>query len=161
MLEPIKHIKKAAETQLQNLPLGVNDWQITQVMLQQISFLECQAIDLRDGGDLSKINSIKLDVTAGNFFVSIKQVLFMLQPQIAEKSIDVTSYVDQKAQMTFYRYDQGRFTQVLLSLVSNAIKFSREFQTVAVECHVVEEEAKEATIEVIVKDAGIGISAEN
>lgn len=130
-------------------------------MLQQISLLECQVVDLRDGGKSSKAHSIKLEPTAGNFFVAISQALFLLQPEIAEKNIDITSYVDQKAQMSFYRYDWGRFTQIVLSLVSNAIKFSSECQVVALECHVVHEDAEEATIEVIVKDVGIGISPEN
>ena len=53
----------------------------------------------------------------------------------------------------------------MLNLLSNAVKFSEKKENregqVQIECYVIQEDSKQSTIEVIVKDNGIGLSQEN
>ena len=63
-------------------------------------------------------------------------------------------------QLTYFKYDWGRFAQVLCNLLQNAIQYSHDYQTVAIEARVTDEQIKEATVEVTVKDNGVGISRE-
>ena len=62
--------------------------------MQQVSLLECQVIDLRNGHFNNLSNKVvkpqfKLDVTIGNFESAISQALYLIEPQAEEKNIQV------------------------------------------------------------------------
>ena len=42
-------------------------------------------------------------------------------------------------QSTYFKYDWGRFAQVLGNLLQNAIQYSHDYQTVAIEARVTDE----------------------
>ena len=94
MLEPIKHIKRGIENKLQTAAANVTDWSMFQILMQQVSLLECQVIDLRNGHFNNLSNKVvkpqfQLDVTIGNFESAISQALYLIEPQAEEKNIQV------------------------------------------------------------------------
>ena len=94
MLEPIKHIKRGIENKLQTASANVTDWSLFQILMQQVSLLECQVKDLRNGHFNNPSNKaskpqFQLDVTIGNFESAISQVLYLVEPQAEEKNIQI------------------------------------------------------------------------
>ena len=62
--------------------------------MQQVSLLECQVTDLRNG-HLNNLSNkfvkpqFQLDVTIGNFESAIGQALYLIEPQAEEKNIQI------------------------------------------------------------------------
>lgn len=105
--------------------------------------------------DLSKIEAGKMDIHIASYPVSYfrEGVERVLASDIKEKKIlldfDISPELDELV------VDQTRFKQILLNLVSNAVKFSNAGGTVTVSGRRVGND-----IEFSVKDAGIGIKAD-
>ncbi len=92
------------------------------------------------------------------------------------KEIDVTHYIDSTVQMLKNQYkthkyicnyeknlpkiliDTDKFQQIMLNLIDNASKYSNEGSTVTV---TVKQNYNENTLQIFVKDEGIGISKED
>lgn len=92
------------------------------------------------------------------------------------KDVDVTPFIDSTVQMVKNQYkthkyicnyeknlpkiliDTDKFQQIMLNLVDNASKYSNESSTVTI---TVKQKYDTNTLQIIVKDEGIGISEEN
>jgi two-component system sensor histidine kinase/response regulator len=129
------------------------------------------AHDVSQGGDnlLSLINNI-LDfskIAAGKLAFEevdldltavVESVVQMVADQARRKRLELTISIEPDVPR-FLCGDPGRLRQVLLNLVSNAIKFT-EHGEVAVQVSKLSENPKEAILRFEVRDSGIGIPAE-
>ena len=112
--------------------------------------------------DFSKIESggIELDPRDVEIAVVIEEAFDVLAAKAREKRLDLM-YLIEPGVPPFVKLDNLRLSQILLNLVSNAIKFTPRGQVVvsvkSVETHA---EAGLSTLEFSVKDSGIGIEAD-
>lgn len=105
--------------------------------------------------DLSKIEAGRLELHIEGYPVEYftESVSRVLQSEIQKKNVNVKFNISPQVDQLFV--DQTRFKQILVNLVSNAIKFSEPNEKVEVEIKRVDNE-----FEVSVKDQGTGIKAE-
>jgi len=108
--------------------------------------------------DLSKINAGKLEFVAAP--VSVKSVceasLMFIKEPAHKKQINVLSTCDQNC--TRFQADELRIKQILVNLLTNAIKFTPEGGTIGLE---VNGDAEHQALDFIVWDTGIGIARED
>lgn len=107
--------------------------------------------------DFSKLESgpIQLEDTQFNLETTIMEVLEIMLMKAREKEIDL-DYELHDESSKIYRGDPLRVRQILLNLVSNAVKFTPQGKVmVKVEVRLVRE--KRACIHIAVQDTGIGI----
>jgi PAS domain S-box-containing protein len=107
--------------------------------------------------DFSKIEAGKLEFEAIAFSLrdALESALKMLAPRAHEKSLELLCEVRPEVPRTVVG-DPGRLRQILLNLVSNAIKFTdRGGVTVTVDCESAEPDR--CRLRFNVKDTGIGI----
>ncbi len=107
--------------------------------------------------DFSKIEAGKLDVETVDFDlrVSMEDSLDLLAEKAGSKNLELIGCVDARVP-TALRGDPGRFRQVLLNLVGNAVKFTPSGEVI-IRITLQEETAEKALINVTVQDSGIGI----
>ncbi|MDH5600499.1 MAG: ATP-binding protein, partial [Gammaproteobacteria bacterium] len=106
--------------------------------------------------DLSKIESGKLvyDIKSINLHNLLEECINLIRPSI--KQTTLTLNIDISDCSYFVYTDQMRLKQVLVNLMSNAIKYNREHGDISLSC-----EQSDGNIKIIVKDTGIGIKQEN
>ena len=107
---------------------------------------------LNDLLDLSKLESGKVE-----YLMRSTQIIFVINAVINEvesllqaKSIDVV--LPEEASDIYVECDEGKIHQVLMNLMSNAIKFTQEGNKIEIKCIINDE-----TMLMTVKDNGIGI----
>ncbi|WP_319760551.1 PhnD/SsuA/transferrin family substrate-binding protein [Maridesulfovibrio sp.] len=108
--------------------------------------------------DFSKIEAGKLDIEAAPFNVSetIDQCVNIFQKQLSEKQIILNVSLDQNM-IAAYLGDGGRISQILVNLISNAIKFT-EKGTIDIKVHSRPyDETGHIMLFFEVKDTGVGI----
>jgi PAS domain S-box-containing protein len=110
--------------------------------------------------DFSKIEAGKLELDNVDFNVRdlVEEVCSMLAAPAHSKALELTCFVEPGVPGLVCG-DPTRLRQVLLNLVGNAIKFTREGE-VSVEAVCLSQEESRAVLLFSVKDTGIGISAE-
>lgn len=110
--------------------------------------------------DFSKVEAGKLIFEVVDLDVRdvVEDTVELMAERARSKKIELVSLVH-KDVSTSLRGDPGRFRQVLLNLVGNAIKFTQEGE-VFVNVTSVEENDKDTLLRVEVNDTGIGIAAE-
>jgi signal transduction histidine kinase len=115
--------------------------------------IETEARLVDDLLDLTRIarGKIRLHFEVVDAHAVVRNVVAMFQQAVDEKGLSVT--VSLRAKQHHVWADPGRFQQVLLNLVSNALKFTARGGAVDVR---VSSQAGEALIEVV--DTGIGIA---
>lgn len=86
----------------------------------------------------------------------LSQVLGVIRPQIAEKNLRYTQSIDPAVPEV--ELDPSMIERVMTNLLSNALKYTREGGTIELSARFNREES---TVEVSVKDSGMGLSAEN
>lgn len=108
--------------------------------------------------DFSKIEAGKLDLEARPFTVTtlVEETVELMAPRAQTKGIEIASYVDERLPLQLIG-DVARLRQVLLNLVSNAIKFT-EKGGVAV---IAEQGDDENEVRFEVRDSGIGLKDED
>ncbi len=110
--------------------------------------------------DFSKIESGKLELEEIPFDpqVCIEEVLELLAERANSKNLELTNWIFQNVPTTVLG-DPGRFRQVLMNLVANAIKFT-EVGEVSVQVALVSENDHEVELDVKIIDTGIGLTPE-
>ncbi len=108
--------------------------------------------------DFSKIEAGKLDLEIISFNLSqvIDEALRILALKASEKGLIINTHIDRKVPLILMG-DPGRFTQVIMNLVANAIKFT-EHGLVEIKVDVKEMRKDSVLLHITVKDSGIGIS---
>ncbi|GJL52589.1 MAG: hypothetical protein NPIRA01_38160 [Nitrospirales bacterium] len=110
--------------------------------------------------DFSKIEAGKLELEVIDFDlqIAVEETLDLLTEKATSKGLEVSSFVFPDV-TTAVRGDPGRLRQVLLNLVSNAIKFTDSGE-VAIQVLRLDETETEMELRVQVSDTGIGIAPE-
>ena len=111
--------------------------------------------------DFSKIESGRLQIQNGDYFIAsvINDMINMMRPRIAEKSLDFFVNVDSAIPVRLYG-DDMRLRQILTNLLSNAVKYTRKgFVSIDIST----ERLNSNTLKLIcrVEDSGIGIKPED
>ncbi|MFQ3174420.1 MAG: PAS domain S-box-containing protein, partial [Flavobacterium sp.] len=110
--------------------------------------------------DLAKVNAGKMTFEKQPFEIhkSIIAILHSFDLKIKEKNLEIVQEYDSKIPL-FLLGDSVRLNQILLNLISNAVKFTHK-GTIILNVKLLCEDKENATIEFGVTDSGIGI-AEN
>jgi signal transduction histidine kinase/CheY-like chemotaxis protein len=107
--------------------------------------------------DLSKIeaNQLVLEEIPFNVMESIEEVAEIYALKAADKNIEIITRVD--TGVNVYRVgDPGRLKQIILNLISNALKFTEEGEII-VALSSVNDDRNDNSLLVTVRDTGIGI----
>ena len=107
--------------------------------------------------DFSKIESgrMELEETSFDLRLCIEDVLDLMAPKALEKHIDIIYYIDPNVHQYIFG-DGFRLRQIIVNLVSNAIKFT-EKGDILIYISLASKEGENAILEFSVKDSGIGI----
>ncbi len=107
--------------------------------------------------DFSKIESGKLEIENINFDlrVAIEKTLSLFTILTKKKKLEFSCFVDPKVPSTL-QGDPGRLRQVLINLVSNAIKFTNKGE-IAINVIIIEETDSHTTVRFEIRDTGVGI----
>jgi PAS domain S-box-containing protein len=110
--------------------------------------------------DLSKIEAGRMELEHIDFSVAaaVEEATELLAERAHSKRLELLSRVDPKIPATL-RGDPGRFRQVLINLLGNAIKFTERGEVVTT-VEVAHEGPDSVELRVVVRDSGVGITAE-
>lgn len=110
--------------------------------------------------DFSKIEAGKLDIEYIPFSLhnTLERVIELNQLPAQNKSLSLNCQIDSALPSQLIG-DPLRINQILINLLSNAIKFT-ETGEVSIRCQVVASEQNQLTVELSVRDSGIGISSD-
>jgi PAS domain S-box-containing protein len=110
--------------------------------------------------DLAKVDAGKMSFEKTPFKMrsSIKSMLHLFETKIQEKNLKLVKEYDSNIP-TVLVGDPIRLHQIILNLVSNAVKFTSEGK-ITVSVRLVDEDSENVTIEFSVADTGIGIPEE-
>ena len=111
--------------------------------------------------DVSKMNAGKMELESIPFdlFKKIQSSIGIFKPALDEKGIALTFSTNPK--MPHYVMgDPTRLSQVLINLVSNALKFTESGGNIVVETEYMGDEKGSVTFTISVKDSGIGLTKE-
>ncbi|WP_456431219.1 response regulator [Nitratifractor sp.] len=111
--------------------------------------------------DLSKINAdkVELEEIPFNAIEKFEDAVESYGAKAAQKNIEFSVFVDPSLPKTLVG-DPTKISQVLVNLISNAIKFTSSYGAVDVIVEKKEETESAATVYFAVRDTGIGISPE-
>jgi PAS domain S-box-containing protein len=112
---------------------------------------------LNDVLDFSKIEAGQLQLECIDFDLPglVEGVAQNSANRAETKGLEMVSYVDQ-AVPAFVKGDSGRLRQILVNLVENAIKFTKQGE-VLIRTDLIEELDRQVTVRFAVSDTGIGI----
>ena len=107
--------------------------------------------------DLAKVDAGKMifEQTPFKLSFSISSMLHLFETKIQEKNLSLVTEYDQNIPEVLIG-DQVRLHQIILNLVSNAVKFTNRGK-ITVSIHLLNEDKEKVTIEFAVTDTGIGI----
>jgi signal transduction histidine kinase/CheY-like chemotaxis protein len=110
--------------------------------------------------DLSKLDADKLVPEKAPFNIQelLRAVKVMLQPRATEQQLDFRCIIDASLPVRVLG-DPMRLRQVLVNLIGNAIKFTRE-GGIYVQCMLQEQDGRSVSVAFSIKDTGIGIPEE-
>ena len=116
---------------------------------------------LNDILDFSKVEAGKMSLDTHPFRIDqvLRDLSVILSANVADKSVEVLFDIDPAMPQTLVG-DAMRLQQVLINLGGNAIKFTPAGEVVVSVVVVARDEAA-ATLEIAVRDTGIGIAPEN
>ncbi len=131
---------------------------------EQLSFVDTIDVSanallnvINDILDYSKVEAGKLELERIEFDLRriIEETADMLAVKADEKGLDFGCMIDTDTPVSIVG-DPGRLRQVIVNLVSNAIKFTEQ-GSVAVRMNVAEKSGEEVLVRFVVSDTGIGI----
>lgn len=146
---------------LSRLLIDRMDGELNQEQLKQVNYIESSARDLQDLVndllDLAKVEAGKVRIRSKRFEVHelFSALKGMLKPLLADNnSVDLV--FEDAPQIPSLRTDEGKVSQILRNLISNALKFTPHGKvTVSAEM------ADNRDVQFTVADTGIGIAAEH
>jgi len=111
--------------------------------------------------DMSKIeaNKFELSETEFDFEKMLRRVVNVINFRIDEKHQKFSVHIDRSIPRTLIGDDQ-RISQVITNLLGNAVKFTPEFGSINLAVRITEKTNGVCSLQVSVKDTGIGISPE-
>jgi len=106
--------------------------------------------------DLSKIEAGRMELELSDFDLpsTIENTLILVRERAQKRGITLGRAVDERLGMI--RADERKVKQVLLNLLSNALKFTPEAGRIDVQAAV-----RDSTVEISVTDTGVGIASED
>jgi len=115
---------------------------------------------LNDILDFSRIEAgkVNFEMQAFNLKNTVDSIVTMMEPKALSKKLKLRSAIDKQIPKIIIG-DSVRLSQVILNLVSNAIKFSDNGEINITIC-AVDEDIDKIIIEFVIKDSGIGIPLE-
>ena len=110
--------------------------------------------------DLAKVDAGKMNFEKNPFKLkaSIASMLHLFEPKIEEKNLKLIKEYDKRIPNILLG-DPVRLHQIILNLVSNAVKFTSE-GSITVSVNLLSENEEKVSVEFSVKDTGIGIKPE-
>ncbi len=138
----------------------------TDITAKQIEYLRAIKISgdalivlINDILDLAKVDAGKMsfEQTPFKMSISISAMLHLFEPKIHEKNLSLVKDYD-KSIPDMLVGDPVRLHQIILNLVSNAVKFTNR-GSITISVMLLGQDDNSVTIEFKVKDTGIGISA--
>ncbi|MDD3218398.1 MAG: ATP-binding protein [Lachnospiraceae bacterium] len=114
---------------------------------------------INDVLDTAKIESGKMELVMAPMCIEeiIKTTGGLIAPQAVKKNICFDTKLDKKLK-GWYKGDSLRFSQIIMNLLSNALKYTPEGGKIVLEAQHMKAEDKAEWIQIIVKDNGIGMS---
>ena len=111
--------------------------------------------------DLAKIEAGKMSIEQTELKLSdlINTVLGTFELRFQEKELKINKQFDTRIP-TILMGDPVRIHQILLNLLSNSVKFTKNTGQISISANLLEEDDVNVNIEFIVSDSGIGISDE-
>ena len=108
--------------------------------------------------DLAKVDAGKMTFVKKPFelSVSVSTMLHLFETKIKEKNLELITQYDSKIP-TVLLGDAARLHQIILNLVSNAVKFTSK-GNIVVSVDLLNEDANQAIIRFAIEDSGIGIA---
>ncbi len=109
--------------------------------------------------DLSRIEAGKLSLSKENVAVDtvVSEALLLILPQAQKKRIHIENRIEKMATGPFVIADRIKLKQVLLNLMSNAVKYNRDNGSVTIDC----EKLPEGKVRIHVTDTGKGLSEQD
>ncbi len=103
--------------------------------------------------DLSRIEAGKVVMSPSEFKLTqlVDEIVVTMEPLIRPKSFELTRNIDERTPELFT--DRNRLKQIIINLLTNSIKFTKEGR-IAIDARVVDPGDK---VEISVEDTGIGI----
>ncbi len=111
--------------------------------------------------DVSKMNAGKMELESIDFdlFSKIEASVGIFTPKIDQKGIVLNLFTDPKIPHQVIG-DPTRLSQVIINLVSNALKFTEKGGNITVSSEYIGEEDNTVTFKISVSDSGIGMTEE-
>ncbi|HEY2661623.1 MAG TPA: response regulator, partial [Caulobacteraceae bacterium] len=121
---------------------------------------DCLLSLINDILDISKLEAGKVELERIDFTLDsvVEDVVELLSPKAAEKGLEIVSFLDDGARRGFAG-DPTRLRQVVLNLLSNAMKFT-DTGFVAVEVLTQSVDRQRSRLRLEIQDTGIGLSEE-
>lgn len=113
--------------------------------------------------DISKIENghVELEEIYFNPMEEFENVIESYAANASKKDIDFSLWIDPLFSTLLLRSDPGKIKQVLINLISNAVKFTKAKGTIDVIIERVASDEENISVKFTVKDTGVGISKEN
>ena len=112
--------------------------------------------------DISKLESGKVELEESYFNIidEFENMIESYANEASNKNIDLSVWIEPKFSAKLFKSDAGKIKQILINLISNAIKFTPEGGDINVSIENIGVDGDIATIKFSVEDTGIGISQE-
>ncbi|MEQ1587133.1 MAG: ATP-binding protein [Cyclobacteriaceae bacterium] len=111
--------------------------------------------------DLAKVDAGKMtfEQTPFKMATSISAMLHLFETKIQEKNLELVKEYDRRIPSVLMG-DPVRLHQIILNLMSNAVKFTKEGK-ITVNVRMLSEDEEKVTVEFAISDTGIGVNLDN
>jgi signal transduction histidine kinase len=140
--------------------LGSSDYEKKDYSLAKIDEASKHLLGIiNDVLDMSKIEANKIELSPVSFEMDklFQRVMSVMRPKLEEKDLNFSVLLDRAIPPVLVGDDQ-RLAQVVVNLVSNAVKFTPKRGQIDVMAKLLEQQDDLCTIKVSVRDSGIGIT---
>ncbi len=112
--------------------------------------------------DISKLESGKVELEKSYFNIidEFENMIETYAKEASKKDIDFSMWIDPEFSSQLFKSDSRKIKQILINLISNAIKFTPNNGTIDISIQKVGSKEDKATIKFSIQDTGIGISQE-